>query len=199
MTLFKRTTINVEKNILKFWWGLKKIQFGFLGGTNIRIMSSSFFGHSNNVYIDNNVFIGANAYLDAISSIYIKEGSMIGPNCTMIAGNHNYRSADLRSVPYDNRMLDTPIIVEKNVWIGADVTICPGSYIGEGAVIGAGCCIHGTIPKYSIVVPSDFRIVGYRNADQYEALAEQKKIYNCIYAGRGFEIVNREQIYGEEK
>lgn len=199
MRLLKRTTINPRKNILKQWWGLKRIKFAFLGGRNIRIMPSCFFGHSDNIYVENNVYIGPHAYFDAISTINIKEGVMIGPNCTMIAGNHNYKSNDLKSVPYDNRMIDTPIVIEKNVWIGANVTICPGTHIEEGAIIGAGCSVHGIVPKFAVVVPSEFKIIGYRNKKLYESLAKQNKVYNLIYAGKEFEMISKDKIMEEVK
>ena len=189
--LLKRTTVNSKKDELNLWWGLKKIRFGKLGGDNIRIMPSSFFGSSKNIFIEDNVYIGPQAYLDALSAITIKEGVMIGPRCMMITGNHNYKSADLLSVPYDNRMIDTPIVIEKNVWIGANVTVCPGTHIGEGAVIGAGCSVHGDIPALAIVVPSNYRIIDYRNEKQYNNLVNEQKIYNMIYAGKGFELVNK--------
>lgn len=192
--LLKRTTINSDTNILNLWWGIKKIHFGNLGGNNIRLIPASFFGHSENIFIENNVYMAQNAYLDAISSITIREGVMIGPRCTMIAGNHNYKSADLRSVPYDNRMADTPIVIDKNVWIGANVTVCPGTHIGEGAVIGAGCCVHGIIPAYAIIVPSNYRIIGYRDEQQYRKLAEKHLVYNELYCGSSFELVEKDNL-----
>lgn len=185
----KRTKINEKNNTLSLWWGLKKIRFGRLGGKNVRLNNDCFWGNAENIYIDDNVFIARALYIDAICEVHIKEGTMIGPRCTMIAGNHNYRSKDVESVPYDNKIIDTPIIIERNVWIGADVMICPGTHIGEGAVIGAGTSVHGKIPSFSIVVPSDYRIVGRRDEDQYHKLNEKGAIYNRLYAEIPFKIV----------
>ena len=35
-------------------------------------------------------------------------------------------------------MIFQPIHIEKNVWLGANVTVLPGVTIGEGSIIAAG-------------------------------------------------------------
>ena len=55
-----------------------------------------------------------------------------------------------------------PIIVGKNSFIGARVTLLPGTEIGENCIIGAGSVVKGKIPNNSIVIgnhpiESDFR------------------------------------------
>ena len=47
-----------------------------------------------------------------------------------------------------------PVVIERNCWIGAGVTILRGTHIGEGCVIGAGCVIKGEIPPHSLVTAS---------------------------------------------
>ena len=53
-----------------------------------------------------------------------------------------------------------PIIIEKNCWIGAGVTILRGARIGEGSVVGAGAIVRGVIPAHSLVTANrDLQIV----------------------------------------
>ena len=42
------------------------------------------------------------------------------------------------------------IVVEDEVWIGADVTILPGVHIGRCSVIGAGSVVTGDVEAYHI-------------------------------------------------
>ena len=42
------------------------------------------------------------------------------------------------------------IVVEDDVWIGANVTILPGIHIGRCAVIGAGSVVTKDVDEYSI-------------------------------------------------
>ena len=187
MNLFKRTHVDSKRNIFSTFWGLKKYRFGKLGD-NVRIIpQGSFFGHSENIYISDNVFIAGETYMDAVSDICIESGAMIGPRCTFIGSSHNYDSKDLKSLPYDNTILDRGIVVEKNVWIAAGVLVCPGTHIGEGAVIGAGACVYGDIPAFSVVVSNGYRIVKERDKETYQSLVKKDAIYNVMFAGMPFE------------
>lgn len=190
--LFKRTKVNNRKNYLSLYWGLKRIYFGKLG-FNVRIIpQGSFFGNAKNIYISDNVFLGRETYMDAVSEICIGAGTMVGPRCTFIGSTHNYDSPNLKSLPYDDLILDRKIIVERNVWIAAGVTVCPGTHIGEGAVIGAGACVYGNIPPFSVVVSNGYKIIKERNREKYKELAENDAIYNKIFAGKPF--VKKEEL-----
>lgn len=39
-------------------------------------------------------------------------------------------------------MIFQPIHIEKNVWLGANVTVLPGVTIGEGSIIAAGAVVE---------------------------------------------------------
>lgn len=166
---------------------IHKNQFRHLE-SNIRFGGTGHFYNSQNITIKENVYIGREFYMEAISEIIIESGTMIGPKVTMIAGSHNYNSEDLRAIPYDKRIVDTPIHIGKNVWIGANVTICPGTIIEEGAVIGMGTTISGCIPAYSVVVSSKPKIIKFRDKSKYIELKEQNMIYNTTMVSGPFEI-----------
>ncbi|MGL4671159.1 DapH/DapD/GlmU-related protein [Cetobacterium sp.] len=48
----------------------------------------------------------------------------------------------------------TPKEVEigKNVWIGSDVFILPGTKIGDNSIVGAGAVVSGIFPKNVIIM-----------------------------------------------
>jgi len=56
-------------------------------------------------------------------------------------------------------------VVGHDVWMGADVTIIPGTKIGNGAVIGAGAVVAKDVPDYAVVVGNPGRVVKYRFDD----------------------------------
>ena len=43
------------------------------------------------------------------------------------------------------------IIIGKDCWIGAKVTILDGTVIGDGCIVAAGAVVRGYIPPYSII------------------------------------------------
>lgn len=55
--------------------------------------------------------------------------------------------------------VETDIIVEEDVWIGAKVTLLAGAHIGRGAVIGASSLVNKEVPPYAVAVGSPTRIV----------------------------------------
>lgn len=62
----------------------------------------------------------------------------------------------------DDLPLKGDTIVENDVWIGQNVTIMPGSHIGDGAIIGANSTVAGNIPPYSVAVGNPCRVVRMR-------------------------------------
>lgn len=183
----KRVRIVPEKNIMVINLFFKKMKFKFLGN-NIRISPGSKFFRTENITIKNDVFISTECYFEAVSDIIINSGCMIGPRVICIAGTHKYDDFDLKSIPYDNRIVDTPIIIGENVWIGANVTICPGTVIGEGAIIGMGSIIAGEIEPYAVVISQKARTIKYRNIEHYDKLKKEELIYNNIFAGTDFKL-----------
>lgn len=53
-----------------------------------------------------------------------------------------------------------PISIGKDSFVGARVSLLPGTEIGENCIIGAGSVVKGKIPDNSIVIGNPARIVG---------------------------------------
>jgi acetyltransferase-like isoleucine patch superfamily enzyme len=54
------------------------------------------------------------------------------------------------------------MVVGRDVWIGARAVLLPGTTIGDGAVIGAGAVVRGSIPSMSVAVGVPARVVSIR-------------------------------------
>lgn len=113
---------------------------------------------SSSVHIATNTFIGS----DKINGIYIGNNVHIGPNCVlrssnkkymeeMVSGVQNYSEVNLKK---DNVNFSLGIIIEDNVWIGANCTILSGSHIKEGSVIGANSLVNDKLESKGIYVGS---------------------------------------------
>lgn len=70
----------------------------------------------------------------------------------MISGDHSIRKIgipicmNMEKEPGD----DADIIIEDDVWIGANVTVLKGVTIGRGSVVGAGAVVIKNLPPYGI-------------------------------------------------
>lgn len=92
--------------------------------------------------------------------IVIKEHVICGPNLTIITGDHQYRVdqwIDQVGAKEKDPGKDQDVVIERDVWIGANVTILKGVTVGESSVIAAGALVVKDVPPFSIVggVPAE--------------------------------------------
>lgn len=114
------------------------------------------------------LYIGDNTYIGEYQNIRASGGIIkIGNNCsisqhiTIIASNHNIaKDININQQGWDKKK--TGVLIEDDVWIGANSVILPGVTIGKGAVIGAGSVVTKNIPKYAIAVGNPAKIIKYR-------------------------------------
>lgn len=141
-------------------------------GKNVRFNGVSTIIGGDKVELGDNVHIGNNAYIRAEGGLFIGDNTHISRNLILYTHNHNYEGIAL---PYDNSFKFKRVVIEKNVWIGMNVTILPGTHIMEGAIIGAGSVVTGKVEKCSIVVAPKAKLLSYRNLEHYEQLEKNNK------------------------
>lgn len=144
-------------------------------GNNIDINPTVSIDFPERIVIEDYVHIGPFGALNGIGGLHIKRGSIIGPNFYVHTANHNFKANNY--IPYDEKYIFKKVIINENVWIGANVNVVPGTIIGEGCIIGMGAVVSGNIPAYSIVVGNPCKIIGSRNIEDYINLKKEDKIY----------------------
>ena len=106
-----------------------------------------------NTKIGKNVFINSCCRFQDNGGIEIGDNTMIGPNVTIVTVNHV-----LNPKTRINAFVK-PVIISKNVWIGADCTILPGVTIGENSVIGAGSVVTKDVPDNVVVAGNPAKLI----------------------------------------
>ncbi len=88
--------------------------------------------------------------IHAFESIMIGKGCLIAANCQIIDGSGH----DISFPNVENRIntkgTSKPVIIEDNVWIGANSIVLPGVTIGRGSVISANSVVVKDIPPMVI-------------------------------------------------
>jgi len=70
---------------------------------------------------------------------------------------------EYRQIGIKERLLvNKEVIIENDVWIGANAIILPGVTIGNGAIIGAGAIVTKDVPPYAIVGGIPAKVIKYR-------------------------------------
>lgn len=80
---------------------------------------------------------------------------IFGPNPTIITGDHRFDIvgkyiADVSDAD-KGPGYDAPVVIEDDVWCGANVTILKGVTIGRGSVVAAGAVVTKSCEPYSII------------------------------------------------
>ena len=110
--------------------------------------------------------------------LIVKENVCIAQGLTVITGNHKRTVGKLIK---DNMLqhitdINSDIIVDNDVWIGANVSLLPGIHIGRGANIGTGAVVRISVPPYAIVLGNPAKIVGFCFSPE-EVIEHEKILY----------------------
>jgi acetyltransferase-like isoleucine patch superfamily enzyme len=107
-----------------------------------------------NIRIGRNVFINQGCRLDDIGGIDVGDDVMLGPGVRLISSGHPLNPALRR-----RQVTAAPIVVGRNVWIGAGATILQGVTVGDDAVVAAGAVVTGDVPAAVLVAGVPARVV----------------------------------------
>lgn len=106
------------------------------------------------------VVIGKQSYINSGTVIYSGNGVCIGDhvliaaNCTLAPVNHEFR--DREKLIDKQRFMPSRggIVIEDDVWIGANCVILDGAIIRRGCVVAAGSVVRGELPAYAVCAGS---------------------------------------------
>jgi acetyltransferase-like isoleucine patch superfamily enzyme len=134
-----------------------------------------------------NLSIGEGTSIPKGSTFYCTKAPLIigrkvifGPKPTIITGDHRIDIigkyiidvTDTEKLPEN----DLPVVIEDDVWCGANVTILKGVTIGRGSVIAAGAVVTKSFPPYSIIGGVPARLIKMRFTP--EQIEEHEKLLN---------------------
>ncbi|NSX04484.1 glycosyltransferase [Cupriavidus gilardii] len=128
--------------------------------------------------------VGYNSWIHGSGGVRIGRDVMIGPSVAVTSSSHRY---DLNTPMYQQGLRFAPVVVEDDVWIGANATIAAGSHIGRGAIISAGALVKGQVPPYTIAAGNPARVVSRRDVRTVLfytlplVIRENPLLFNCIF------------------
>ncbi len=114
------------------------------------------------------VLIGAGSVINSGCVLYTGHGIRMGrdvlvaANCTFAPTNHAFADPDrpIRSQGFQPSR--GGIVIEDDVWIGANCVLVDGVVIGRGSVIGAGSVVRGVLPPFCIAFGAPAVVRGWR-------------------------------------
>ena len=149
-----------------------------LCGESVRISAGCTFAGNENIQVGNNVSFGSDmrvlttrAKLKIGNFVMFAPGVMIvtGDHRTDIIGKYMHQVTDADKRPED----DKDVVIEDDVWVGANATILKGVTIGRGSVVASGAVVTKSCPPYSVVAGVPARVIKCRFTP--EQIAQHEK------------------------
>lgn len=133
-------------------------------GDNSRIMFGSYLcafssgiKERGGIFIGNGCWVGIYAVLACGgAAITIGDHTLIGPNVTLVTGNHQFETDVLIA---DQAYKQLPISIGSDCWIGANSVILAGVTIGDHSVVAAGAVVTKDVSPRTIVAGVPARVI----------------------------------------
>lgn len=123
----------------------------------------AWFENRKNIFIEENATIRSwSRFINSPSEkIIIKKYTVLATNCTIITNSHRSTVGIPQFLLGASHINDksADVIIEEDVWVGANVTILPGVTLGRGCIVAAGALVTKSVPPYALVAGTPARIV----------------------------------------
>jgi acetyltransferase-like isoleucine patch superfamily enzyme len=104
--------------------------------------------------IGRNVFVNQNCTFYDLGGLTIADGVMIGPNVSLITSGHPLEPSQRRDFT-----IAKPIVIERNVWIGAGATVIGGVTVGKNSVVAAGSVVTKDVAPNTLLGGNPARVI----------------------------------------
>ncbi len=98
-----------------------------------------------------------------IGPVLIGNDVMFAQNIVLSGLNHGYE--DVKIVPHKQKVTKNQIVIEDEVWVGANSIILAGITVGKHSIIGGGSVVTKNIPPYCMAAGNPCRIIKKYNFD----------------------------------
>ena len=119
-------------------------------------------GGSGDVYIGEDCVINSGCVIYTGNGVRFGRGVAVAANCTFAPVNHEFARSDVPIRNQGFRPSKGGIVIEDDVWIGANCVILDGAVLRQGCVIGACSLVRSEVPAYSIQAGQPLQLKGWR-------------------------------------
>jgi len=139
-------------------------------GVYLRPMNSDIKGLQNLSIGDGTSIPKGSTIYCTLAPLTIGKKVIFGPRPTIITGDHRIDIIGKYIIDVTNAEKlseqDAPVVIEDDVWCGANVTILKGVTIGHGSVVAAGAVVTQSFPPYSIIGGVPAKLIKMRFSEE---------------------------------
>ncbi|MBR7086069.1 MAG: sugar O-acetyltransferase [Prevotella sp.] len=119
----------------------------------LRIFTPFHINYGKKTTFGRDCFVNFGCTFLALGGITIEDDVFIGPQCVLATEYHPENPETRHS------LLTKPIVVKRNAWLGANVTVLAGVTIGENTIVAAGSVVTKDVPDNMVVAGSPARVI----------------------------------------
>ena len=186
---------SITRIIKEFWWSIKKhegrsdLRYAFarnLPGTygfslreriimrrlkscgpDLRIHPGARFRNIHKIDFGLNVTVGVDNFLQAAGELTIGDHTLLGPSVKIWTTNHSFDDPD--TIIRKQGSSYKKVTVGRDVWVGANCFIMPGTILGDGCIVSAGSVVGAkNYPPFTILGGNPARVMGKRQKQNDE-------------------------------
>lgn len=126
---------------------------GYKVDDGFRLFPPVYTDFGKNIKIGKDVFVNSGCCFQDQGGVTLGDGCLVGHNVVFATLDHDKRPGRRGD------MTAAPIVVGKDVWIGAHATVLKGVTIGDGAIVAAGAVVTRDVPPNTIAAGVPARVV----------------------------------------
>lgn len=107
-------------------------------------------GGTGDVVIGEHCFINPHCLLYSGNGIRLGNDVLLAPGTRVVPANHAFTRRDVPIWSQGFQPSRGGVVIEDDVWVGANTVILDGAVIRRGAVVGAGSVVAGEVGEYSV-------------------------------------------------
>jgi len=119
-------------------------------------------GGTGKIIIGNNCYINSGCVFYSGNGIAIGNDVLIASNCTLAPTNHSFEKLDQPILTQRFQPSRGGIVIQDNVWIGANCVILDGAFIETGCVVAAGSLVRQRLKTDGVYAGTPARLIRKR-------------------------------------
>lgn len=116
--------------------------------------------------IGEGVHLGLYSYLNG--NVTIEDHVLIGPHCSIVAGNHKFDPKTGWFSARTEKDGDDSVVIGFGSWLASNVTVTPGVKIGRANLVCAGAVVTKSTDDYAIMAGVPAKKIGEINPETGE-------------------------------
>ncbi len=141
----------------------------------VQIFDTARFTFPENIRLGRYTRVSKDCYLNGQGGITIGDGTILGPNVTILSSTHRYQQT--KYLPYDEYDDFRPVTIGRGVWLGWGCMVVPGVTIGDGAIVAMGAVVTRDVAVGAIVGGNPARLLKQRDADWITRTIQEERYY----------------------